>query len=259
MKNVEISFIIPHWKHNDLLFECISSIRSELEYIKGEIIIIDNASLDNSSAEHIRVSFHDVKCVRNSSNLGYAKAVNQGVKLSSKDFLFLLNNDTILLKNTSENLLSFLLKHPDAGAVAPVLYYPDGKPQISCRRFPTPAALLLEYLDIDKFGPFHRWKLKIKEHMKTGVVQQPMMSALMIRRECWDAVGPLDERFPIFFNDVDWCYRLYKYTNYKIYLCPGAGVIHHHGASTNIMGYRKKIEWYKGLIRFYIKHGFLLR
>jgi hypothetical protein len=71
-----------------------------------------------------------------------------------------------------------------------------------------------------------------------------------------DAVGPLDEKFPFFFNDVDWCYRLYKNTNYKIYLYPEAKAIHHYGASVKRLGYKKKIEFYKGLLRFYFKHFF---
>lgn len=87
-----------------------------------------------------------------------------------------------------------------------------------------------------------------------------MASALMIRRECWNAVGPMDERFPIFFNDVDWCYRLYKNTDYKIYICPEAKAIHYEGASTNRLGYKKKFEFYRGLLRFYLKNYlFLLR
>jgi hypothetical protein len=97
-------------------------------------------------------------------------------------------------------------------------------------------------------------KLTAEEHLAGGKVQQPMSSALMVKRECWNAVGPMDERFFVFFNDVDWCYRLYKYTDYKIYLYPKARAVHHEGASVKRLGYKKRIELYKGLLRFYRKH-----
>lgn len=254
MKNFYVvSFIIPNWNHKLLLFECVSSINSTVGNLSHEIIVVDNASTDGG-AEYIKDNFPQVIWIQNDTNYGYARAVNQGVKFSGGDFIFLLNNDVKLLDNTTERLLLFLFKNPDAGAVAPLLYYPDGRLQISCRRFPTPPALFLEYIGIDRIGPFHRWKLKKEDHLITGIVPQPMASALMIRRECWEAVGPMDERFPIFFNDVDWCYRLYKNTEYKIYLCPEAKAIHHEGASTNRLGYKKKFEFYKGLLKFYLKN-----
>ena len=81
-----------------------------------------------------------------------------------------------------------------------------------------------------------------------------MASVLLIKRECWDEVGALDEGFPIFFNDVDWCYRLYTRTEYTIALCQASGAIHHEGASVNRLGIRKKINFYRGLISFYMKH-----
>lgn len=247
-----VSFIIPNWNHRQLLHECISSIYSTAGDIYSEIIVVDNASTDGS-AGYIKGSFPGVIWIQNNTNLGYARAVNQGVELSRGDFIFLLNNDVKLLGNATERLLSFLIEHSDAGAVAPLLYYPDGRMQISSRRFPTPSALFLEYFGIDRIGPFRRWKLKTEEHLNASAVQQPMASALMVKRECWDAVGPMDERFPIFFNDVDWCYRLYKGTGYTIYLCPEAKAIHHEGASVNRLGYRKRVEFYKGLLRFYLK------
>lgn len=253
-KKIFISYIIPTWNQLNLLSECISSIYdSTKKHVSFEIIIIDNASHDGS-ADYIRKNFKNTILLLNTTNLGYAKAINQGVKVSKGNFIFLLNNDIKLLDKTPEKLLTFLDLHHDAGAVAPLLYYPSGRLQISCRRFPTPPSLVLEFIGIEGIGPFKRWKLNLEEHLKGGIVYQPMASALMIRRECWNAVGPMDERFPIFFNDVDWCYRLYKGTGYKIYLCPEAKVIHHHGASTNLLGHRKKIEFYKGLWRFYRKH-----
>ena len=248
-----ISFIIPNWNQRQLLFECISSIYDTTDNLTCEIIVVDNASTDGS-AEYIKETFPDVIWAQNHTNLGYSKAINQGVMLSKGDFIFLLNNDVKLIGNASEKLVSFLIEKPNAGAVSPLLYYPDGRIQLSCRRFPTLSALLLEFFGINKIGHFRRWKFNKEEHLQTGIVLQPMASALMVKRQCWNDVGPLDEEFPIFFNDVDWCYRLYKHTDYKIYLYPEAKAVHHKGASVKRLGYKKKIELYKGILRFYLKH-----
>jgi len=248
-----ISYIIPNWNHKQLLFECISSICDTAGDEYHEIIVVDNASTDES-VEYIEKTFPDVICIRNNTNVGYAKAVNQGVFISKGNFLFLLNNDVRLMGNTAERLLSAFAENPGVGAVAPLLYYPDGRLQISCRRFPTPAAILLEKVHCRKIGPLMKLKLTPEEHLAGGEVLQPMASALMVKRQCWNDVGPMDEEFPIFFNDVDWCYRLYKTTNHKICLYPEAKAIHHEGASVNRLGWKKKIEFCKGLIRFYSKH-----
>jgi hypothetical protein len=247
-----VSIVIPTWNRKGLLGECLISILREGSSIAHEIIVIDDASSDGT-AEFIKENFPEVHLIRNSRNEGYARSVNKGVRFSKGDFIFLLNNDTRLTEKTIDRLYSCLLQHKDAGAVAPLLFYPDGRLQISCRRFPTPIALILEKLRFNHLGSFYKWKLTEEEHLKGGIVLQPMASALFIKRECWNSVGPFDERFSIFFNDVDWCYRLYK-KNYKIYLCTHARVIHHEGATVNELGFRKRLEFYKGLFLFYIKH-----
>jgi len=248
-----VSIIIPTWNQKKLLFECLESILKHPSRLATEIIVVDDASTDGT-AELIKKKFPNVRLIENKRNEGYAKAVNKGVERSKGDFIFLLNNDTRFIGNAIDVLYDVLMKHKDVGAVAPLLVYPDGRLQVSCRRFPTPAALLFEKMRINRFWSFRRWKLTLEEHLKGGSVLQPMASAILIKRECWDAVGPFDERFPIFFNDVDWCYRVYRDTGYKIYLCTDVKVVHHVGATINTLGLRKKREFYKGLARFYLKH-----
>lgn len=248
-----VSLIIPSWNNRALLAECLLSILKSGSRLKREIIVVDDASSDNT-AEYIENNFKEVKLIKNSFNEGFAKSVNKGVEASKGKMIFLLNNDIIFIEDPLEKLAECLKRHKDAGAVVPLLYYPDGRFQISCRRFPTPSALILEKLRINRVGHFKRWKLTKEEHMKGGYVPQPMASAILIKRECWDDVGPLDERFPIFYNDVDWCYRVYKNTDYKIYLCTDVRMIHHAGATVETLKFRKKREFYKGLIRFYLKH-----
>ncbi|MCG6551593.1 MAG: glycosyltransferase family 2 protein [Candidatus Magnetominusculus sp. LBB02] len=250
---LRVSFIIPNWNHRQLLDECISSIKQLTGGFEKEIVVVDNASTDGS-AEYVKNTHPDVICHCNAENAGYAKATNQGVSMSSGQMLFLLNNDVRLFADCLEELVKCLNRGPRIGAAAPLLYYPNGRFQISCRRFPTPAALALEQFGVFRLGGYRKWKLTEQEHRLYCEALQPMASALLIKRECWDEVGPLDERFPIFFNDVDWCYRLYRYTNFKIAICHAAGACHHEGVSVNRLGFRKKINFYRGLFDFYKKH-----
>jgi N-acetylglucosaminyl-diphospho-decaprenol L-rhamnosyltransferase len=251
----KVSFLIPYWNQRQLLEDCVGSILQTIRTIPHEIIVIDNASLDDSKAYMLQ-TFPEIFWIRNDKNLGYAKAINQGVGDATGEFLFFLNDDIRFVENTTEQLIDFLVKHPDAGAVAPMLIYPDGRIQISCRRFPTPPALFLQLFGIKSIGTFRAWKLDLEDQGRGGIVQQPMASALMVSRACWNAVGPMDERFFLYFNDVDWCYRLYRNTSYKIYLFPKVTVIHHGGASTKGLGSKRIQEFYRGLFRFYWKHYF---
>ncbi|RMF99631.1 MAG: glycosyltransferase family 2 protein [Nitrospirae bacterium] len=248
-----ISFVIPNWNGMAYLKACIESIvNADSGGVKKEIVVVDNASFDGST-EMVENLFPEVKLLRNSTNTGYAQAVNQGVKITSGEYIFLLNNDVVLLKGTILPLINKLKSHDDVGAVAPLLIYPDGRLQISCRRFPWPFEIILEKVGIDGVGRFRRLKLSDQEHLQGGRVDQPMFSAIMIKRQCWNQVGSLDENFPIFFNDVEWCYRLYKKTKYVIFLVPEAKAIHHEGVSVNKLGRRKKYHLYRGLLRFYSK------
>lgn len=247
-----ISFIIPNWNHKAFLGKCISSIYSTTA-LPLEIIVVDNGSTDDS-VTFVGTSFPDVKWIQNAVNLGYARATNQGAEAAKGDILILLNNDVVLLDGCVHTLVSFLERTSDAGAASPLLWYPNGELQISCRRFPSPPSLLLELFRIHKLGPYRRWKLTAEEHLEGGVVQQPMASVLAVTRDCWNAVGSMDERFTVFFNDVDWCFRLYRSTDYRIYLCPGARALHHAGASTKFLGLRKRLAFIQGLLRFYRKH-----
>jgi hypothetical protein len=249
----KISFVIPNWNQKDLLEKCISSIYATTTIFSPEVIVVDNGSTDDSIA-FVGEAFPDVRWIRNAANLGFAKATNQGAEAATGDVLLLLNNDVVLLEGCAHTLVCFLENTPGAGAAAPLLCYPDGRLQISCRRFPTAASLLLEFLGINRVGPCHRWKLTAEEHRAGGIVQQPMASVLAVTRACWSDVGPMDEIFPLFFNDVDWCYRLYRYTDYSIYLCPEARALHCEGASTRLLGFRRRIAFFQGLLRFYRKH-----
>jgi len=267
MEKPEVSVLIVNWNTKELLRRCLLSL-FETGGPSLEVIVVDNASVDGS-AEMVRREFPQVRLVANERNIGYAAANNQGAKLARGRYFLLLNPDTEVVGGAIDKLVSFAEARPEAGAVAPKLLYPDGRLQPSVRSFPTPAALLFSALSLDKLltirrsplaihrppfaSVFGRYRMAWFGYDRVAEVDQPMASALLVRREAWEQVGGMDEAMPIFFNDVDFCWRLKK-LGWRIYFLPDAVVIHHHGASTRLLGLGKALATHKGLLRFYDKN-----
>jgi hypothetical protein len=147
------------------------------------------------------------------------------------------------------------------GACGARFFWPNGKIQYSCRAFPTFKNLFLEFSGISKIIRCPSWKMKYFDHKETREVDQPMGSCLIIRKKVFDEIGGMDERYPIYMNDVDLCYRI-KDLGYKIFFLSKANVIHYVGGS--ICKVRRKMilteHWsvYRYL-KTHFKNQFLLR
>jgi GT2 family glycosyltransferase len=256
-----VSALIVNWNTCEHLRRCLQALQRCPQPPDLEVIVVDNASSDGS-AEVVRREFLQARLIANDRNLGYAAANNQAAKVAQGRYLLLLNPDAEVTDDAIAKLLAFAETHPEAGAVAPKLVYPDGRLQPSLRSFPTPAALLFATLPLDKLFALRpspltaflgHYRLTWFRYDRIAEVEQPMASALLVRREAWEQVGGMDETMPIFFNDVDFCWRLKK-AGWRIYFLPDAVVIHHHGASTRLLGVGKLWASHQGLLRFYDKH-----
>jgi len=214
--------------------------------------VVDNVSQDDS-CRTIKEKFPHVTLIQNKKNYYFAMPTNLGIKKSSGDFLFLLNNDALLEVNTLKILMDKLKDDPKIGAVCPQLLYPNGAIQPSCRRFPTFNNLMAAGLRLDIFFKKNSWKMTDWDHLTPQFVEQPMMSALLIRRSCWQDVGELDERFPLYFNDVDWCYRA-ALKGWKIYFEPAAKATHFEAWTGKRLGSRQAFFSMQGMYRYFRKH-----
>jgi len=251
-----LSICIVNWNTRDHVRACLESIAKHPPNLPCEIIVVDNGSADGS-AEMVAREFPGVRLIANERNEQYARASNQAIRESSGELLFLLNPDVRVLEATADTLLDFMAANPAAGACAPKLLDPDGRVQRSVRSFPTPGALLADVLGLARLFPrceaCGRYRLTYWDYDSAREVEQPMASALMLRRRALLQVGLFDEQFPLFFNDVDLCYRLRK-AAWRIYFVPQAHAIHHVGAST---GQARRLALrlsQEGLARFYRKH-----
>jgi GT2 family glycosyltransferase len=252
-----LSILIVNWNTRELLRACLFSLRQNLSHIDHEIIVVDNDSNDDSAGMVSR-EFPEVKLTASKTNLGFAEGNNLAFEKSSGEYIWLLNPDTEVFEGAAEKLIAFLGSNPNAGGVASALIDArDGHIQRSCRTFPTPAALWSQALGLAAFFPrskrFGFYKMGWWNYADTRQVEQPMASSFLIRREAIESIGELfDEQFPIYFNDVDLCWRLIE-RNWEIWFLPDAKVKHYGGASTGQIKPAMIEESHRCLRRFYNK------
>jgi GT2 family glycosyltransferase len=252
--STQLDVCIVSWRTRDLLRICLDSVVGQPDVAR--IIVVDNASADGT-IEMLRADFPTIHLIANDRNLGFAAANNQAVRASQSPFVLFLNPDTEVQPGALPALLNVFADEPRAAAAAAQLLLPDGSIQRSCRSFPEPAPILHEAFGLARLFPrsptFARYRMTYWNCDTRRQVDQPMASALALRRAALDEVGLFDEDFPLFFNDVDLCYRLYQAAWHVIFQ-PEARVLHHHGQSTWQVRPAAILESHRSLIRFYRKH-----
>jgi len=251
-----LSICIVNWNTRDYLRACLASIDAHPPDVPYEIIVVDNASQDGS-AQMVREQFPHVRCIANPENAGYAAGNNQALRVAQGGFLLLLNPDTEVYQDTLNQALLFFRSHPEAGAVGALQRLPDGDIQPSVRAFPYPQLLFFEVIGLSRLFPQHPlfagYRMGAFRYDRVQEVDQPMGTFLMVKREVIEQVGPLDEDFPLFFNDVDWCYRI-KRAGWKIYFVPDVAILHQGGAATSQIRRAAIRESHRALELFYRKH-----
>ena len=251
-----ISILIVNWNTHDLLRACLKSLRT-LEH-EHEIIVVDCDSADDSAAMVAR-EFPGAHLIASDRNLGFAKGNNRAYESASGEWIWLLNPDTEIETNAAQALLERLQSSDDIGGVASALVDAQGGYiQRSCRTFPTPAALWAQALGLAALFPrskrFGFYKMGYWNYRDARPVEQPMASSLMLRRESIEQSGGLfDEQFPIFFNDVDLCWRLWR-ADWQIWFEPRSRVKHWGGASTSQAKPAMIARSHESLRLFYAKH-----
>ena len=154
------------------------------------------------------------------------------------------------MENTISCLYQFMDSQKDIGACAPRLLLPDGRIQKSCRELPTFKNLFFEFSGIKRSVG---WKMRHFNYEETREVEQPMGSCLMIRKKVFDKIDGMNERYPIFMNDVDLCYRI-KRAEYKIYFLSEANAVHYLGSSTRQVKRKMILEEHRSMYRYLRDH-----
>ena len=253
---VRLSVAIVNWNTRQLLLDALASIYSAPPSFPFEVIVVDNASADGS-APAVAHAYPQVHLIANADNRGYAEGNNQAMKAARGAYILLLNPDVLLPAHGLERAVAFLEARPEAGALGVKQIHPDGSLQRSVRGFPTPLAVCWELIGLSRLFSrsrvFGAYRMTWFDYDAVLEVDQPMGTFLLLRRVAMEQVGMLDEDFPIFFNEVDWCLRC-KRAGWKIYFTPEVEIIHYGGASTMQVGASMAWESRRGLLRFYAKH-----
>lgn len=256
---MDLSLIVVNWNVKALLRDCLNSLLAATAAEPGlatEIIVVDSASTDGS-AQMVRAEFPQVRLIASDQNLGYAGGNNTGAEASVGRYLFLLNPDTVVQVNALAKLVNFMDAHPRAGAVGPQLLWPDGSVQSSRRRFPTPGSLFWESTLLGQWFPRNRYRQRY--HCIDLPTDRPVKvdwvvgAAILIRREAWRQVGPIDNAYFMYFEETDWCRRA-AVARWEVYYLPAARVIHFEGKSSEQMLAARTIRFQKSKLRYARKH-----
>jgi N-acetylglucosaminyl-diphospho-decaprenol L-rhamnosyltransferase len=225
----------------------------ELAY---EVIVVDCASSDGS-VEMVRREFPGVRLIASDENLGYARGNNLGLAEATGRYLFILNPDTEIVGDTLAMMVRYLDAHLAVGALGPQLRYPDGTLQSSRRRFPSLATAFCESTLLHQWFPNNRTARRYHLADRLADVTQPVDwvvgAALMIRREAWQQVGPLDEGFFMYFEELDWCRRC-RAAGWEIHYLPAAQITHHEGKSSEQVMAARTIRFQSSKIHYYRKY-----
>lgn len=221
----DLSIVVVSYNTKDLTLQCIKSIRDSIKGVNYEVIVIDNGSADGTVASIQNVKLK-LKILTNRENLGFARANNQGIKVAKGKYILLLNSDTEIRQGSVEELLKFAKQSPDAGVVGSRLLNKDGSIQPSAFRFPTINRAVSQYWlgkkgILDKYTP---------EGDMPSEVEAVVGASFLITPAALKRIGFLDGRYFMFYEDLDYCRRVWK-SGLKVYYLPSSVVIHYHGAS----------------------------
>lgn len=256
-----LSIIIINYNVKNLLNDCINSLYESLKGIRFEIIVIDNASTDDS-VEMLYMHHPQIKTIVNTQNIGFGAANNQGLAEASGDFILLLNPDTIIFPDTIAKTLKFCQEHPEVGIVGCKILNPDKTLQPSCNYFPNLLDYIWETFFVDKLFPRNkligRFHMSYFNHDVIAEVDCVKGAFMMVKKQVIAEIKGFDEDFFIYSEEMDLCYRA-KQKGWKIFFYPDAEIIHYGGQSTFPESEAMFIEFHKGRYKFFRKHKGLFK
>jgi GT2 family glycosyltransferase len=227
---IDLSIIILNYKSKGLLKQCLKGINLLKLPFSYEIIVVDNNSQD-SSVKMMGDYFPGIKIIASPENHGCAAGNNLGLKEAQGNYLMILNPDIAVFEGAIEKMVNFLKDNPKVGLVGPRLINPDGTRQASCFHFPS---LFIPVYRRVPLGKISFIKKSLRHYMmldanteKNLPVDWVLGACMMAKKEAVDKVGLMDERFFMYFEDVDWCRRFWQ-AGFEVYYVYEAEMVHYH-------------------------------
>jgi GT2 family glycosyltransferase len=249
--------IVNHNSTDDLML-CLRSIYDSLGDIPATVFIQDNASDDD--VDRLHSTFPQAVVSKNRDNIGFAGAVNKGLAQSAAPYVVIINPDTIVQEGCFEGILEYMEKNTDVGVLGPRILDTDGTIQGSARTFPTPfTGLFGRNTGLTKWfpnNPITRANMfTSRSHGKMPMdVDWVSGACMVVRRRAIDEVGLMDTRFFLYWEDADWCRRMWQ-KGWKVVYYPASTVVHSVGTSSSTKPARSLVEFHKSCYRLFDKYN----
>jgi len=253
---VDLSIIIVNWNTRDILWDCLKSVFDQTQDITFEVIVVDNASSDNS-VKMVKSEFPQVVLVENKENRGFAAANNQGMQIAKGRYVLLLNSDTIVLDGAIQKTLVFADQHPEAAVVGCRVLNPDKSLQPTCFMVPSLLNLFLSSSYLYKLFPRSRFwgreRMTWWDRDDVREVEVVTGCFMLVRKDAISQVGMMDESFFMYAEETDWCYR-FKKAGWNLLFTPDAQIVHLGGQSSKKVRSDMILQARAGILYFIKKH-----
>jgi GT2 family glycosyltransferase len=255
----DLTISIVNYNMKEHILSCLESIFSTSHGLDIDVYVVDNKSEDDS-VEAIKRHYPKANLIVNNENKGFGKANNQVLSISDSRYCLITNPDVIVLPGTLQTMVGFMDENRDAGAAGCKMLNNDDSLQYSCRRYPTLFTLLMRGVLIDELffrgKAVKRYLMQDWTHDEIRHVDWLTGCCIMLRKEAIEEVGLFDEKFFIYFEDVDICYRINR--NWKVYYLPQARMIHEYQhKSRRIHDLKSRYYHLKSAIHFFRKNGLI--
>ena len=231
----DLSIILINYNTLGLLPEVLGALQSGLSKFSSQIIVVDNASRDDSVA-FLQRHYPDIRLIVNEENVGFGRANNQALQLVSGRYVLLLNTDAFVSPDTLEKTIAYMDSHPQCGVLGVKLVGRDGELQPSCRYFPTPWNLFLKSTGMNRLFPWVRMMDDMSwNHASPRACDWVPGCYYLVRRELIQQIGLFDPRYFLYFEEIDHCLRA-KQEGWEIHYFPDTTVTHIGGESAKSDG-----------------------
>ena len=233
--DVQVSIVIVTHNHSQFIEACLTSCFNALQYIHGEIILVDNCSIDGTK-EIIKKFEKNVHIIHNTFREGFATNNNKAIKMARGSYILILNPDTSFSPNTLKDLFELAQKIDNLGLLAPQLVFPNGDVQHSCRHFPTLWAFITRRTPLRVFLQNSRLNEK---HLMFGQIKDGetkvdwvLGACMLIPMSVFDKIGLFDEKYFLYVEDIDLCYRIHQ-AGLDVIYTDKSRIVHHHLAESD--------------------------
>lgn len=253
---MDLSIVIVSYNTRDMLRACLNSLPDAAKGLNSETFVVDNASPDDSVGM-VAAEFPTVRLIANRDNAGFTRANNQALRQASGRHVVILNPDTECEADSLTLLVRYLDDHSNVGAVGPKLLNSDGSLQHNGRLFPSPWRDFLAATGLWKLhsGAFERdIEFGRDDFDREAEVDFVMGACLMVRRDVMEQAGMLSEDFYMFYEEVEWCWRI-KRAGFKVMYVPQSRIVHHHMGSVRQRVWAMSNRILKSAITYYAKTG----